>query len=46
MCVYIGMDVVEGVFLPFSVGGMALLFSAVRFPGVIGLNELSAVFWQ
>lgn len=46
MCVYIGMHVVEGIFLPFSVGGVAFVLSAVGFLGVTGLNELSAVFWQ
>lgn len=46
VCVYIGMDVVESIFLPFSVGGIAFLLSAVEFPGVTGLTELGAVFWQ
>lgn len=46
MCVYIGMDVVESVFLLFSVVGIAFFLSAVRFLGVAGLTELGAVFWQ
>lgn len=36
MC--ISMDVDEGIFLAFSVGGTAFLLSAVRFLGVTGLN--------
>lgn len=46
MCVKIGMDVVESIFLLFSVGGVAFFLSAVRFLGVTGLTELDAVFWQ
>lgn len=45
MCVYISMDVVESIFLPFSVGGITFLLSAVTFLRVTGLNELGAVFW-
>lgn len=44
MCVYIGLDVVESIFLAFSVGGIAFSLSAVGFLGVTGLNELGAVF--
>lgn len=46
MCVYIGMDVVESIFLLFSVVGIAFFLSAVRFLGVAGLTELGAVLWQ
>lgn len=34
MCVYIGLDVVESIFLAFSVGGIAFSLSAVGFLGV------------
>lgn len=44
VCVYIGIYIVESIFLPFSVGGVAFVLSAVRFLGAAGLRELGAVF--
>lgn len=46
VCVYIGIYIVESIFLPFSVGGIAFVLSAVRFLGAAGLCELGAVFCQ